>query len=298
MLTRRQFLKTGALGAGLFAIPVTPLRTALGAAMPRFAKVPHFTVPLPIPAKATPVAPNTFHIAQRPTQQILHPRLGQTTVWGYDDGTLGPLYPGPTIEVQKGVPTTVVYANQLPSTHLLPVDTSIVPGGDPAVRVLTHLHGGFVSGADDGNPFHTEFSNEYTQGQVQAVTYPNEQPAATLWYHDHALAITRLNVYAGLAGYYLIRDSDDTGNEPNPIGIPGGCTKLIDSGSGELHRTPLYYPARAGAGVSRLGRGERRALPFPGRGAAAVPLPFPERVQLAFLQSDDRRRTGLPPDRI
>ena len=226
MLTRRQFLKSGAVGAGLIAAPGTLLRTAFGNDVPRFAKVPHFTVPLPIPAKATPAAPNEFHIAQRATQQILHPRLGPTTVWGYDDGTLGPLYPGPTIEVQRGVPTTVMYANQLPLTHLLPVDTSIIPGGDPEVRVLSHLHGGFVSGADDGNPFHTELWNEYRQGQVQTVTYPNAQPAATLWYHDHAIAITRLNVYAGLAGYYLIRDSNDTGHEPNPIGIPGGTYEI------------------------------------------------------------------------
>ena len=123
------------------------------------------------------MAPNTFHIAQRPTQQTLHPKLGPTALWGYDDGTLGPLYPGPTIEVQKDVPTTVVYANHLPATHLLPVDTTMVPGGDPTVRVISHLHGGFVSGADDGNPYHTAFADEYRQGEVQTVVYPNAQPA-------------------------------------------------------------------------------------------------------------------------
>lgn len=35
--------------------------------------------------------------------------------------------------------------------------------------------------------------------------YPNEQRAATLWYHDHALGMTRLNVYAGPAGFYILR---------------------------------------------------------------------------------------------
>jgi spore coat protein A len=188
----------------------------------RLAKVSRFTVPLPVPATATPVSANTYRITQRETQQTLHPKLGQTTVWGYDDGTLGPLYPGPTIEVQKGTPTTVMFENQLPPTHLLPVDISIVPEGDATVRALTHLHGGFVSADDDGNPYETEFDDEYRQGETQMVTYPNEQPAATLWYHDHAIAITRLNVYAGLAAYYLIRDDQDTGAEPNPIGIPGG----------------------------------------------------------------------------
>jgi spore coat protein A len=206
----------------MLAIPCRlPVRAARA-----FAKVPRFTVPLPIPAKATPVAPNQYHIVQRQTLQELHPTLGQTTVWGYDDTWLGPLYPGPTIEVQRGIPTTVHYENQLPTAHLLPVDTSIVPNGDPTVRLLTHLHGGFVSGADDGNPYDTPFEGEYRQGQFQTVTYPNEQPAAALWYHDHAVAMTRLNVYAGLAGYYLIRDSNDTGAEPNPIGVPGGACEI------------------------------------------------------------------------
>jgi spore coat protein A len=214
------------------------------AAAPPFAKLSRFTVPLPIPATATPVAPNAYHLTQRQTLQTLHPQLGRTTVWGYDDGTLGPLYPGPTIEVEKGVATTVSIENQLPTTHLLPVDTVIVPGGDATVRAITHLHGGFVSAADDGNPFQTTFDDEYRHGETQTVTYPNEQPAATLWYHDHAISITRLNVYAGLAAYYLIRDENDTGAEPNPIGIPGGAYEIpiviqdrTFSGDGQL-----FYP--------------------------------------------------------
>jgi spore coat protein A len=112
------------------------------------------------------------------------------------------------------------------------------------VRTLTHLHGGFVSAADDGNPYHTEFDDEYRLGATQTVTYPNEQPPATLWYHDHAIAITRLNVYAGLAAYYLIRDGNDTGTEPNPIGIPGGAYEIpiviqdrTFTGAGQL-----FYP--------------------------------------------------------
>ena len=244
MLTRQQFLKRGAATAGMLAFPGALLRAAPVAAAPSFAKVPRFTVPLPIPAKATAVAPDTYHITQRQTQQTLHPRLGQTTVWGYDDGTLGPLYPGPTIEVQKGTPTTVMYENQLPTAHLLPLDPSIVPEGDATVRALTHLHGGFVSGADDGNPYHTEFEDEYRRGQTQTVTYPNEQPATTLWYHDHAVAITRLNVYSGLAAYYLIRDGHDTGAEPNPIAIPGGAYEIpvVIQDRTFTGRGQLFYP--------------------------------------------------------
>jgi spore coat protein A len=246
MITRRQLLKGGTAGAMGLMISPALLPTAPAAAAV-LARVPRFTVPLPVPAKATPVSANTFHITQRQTQQTLHPMLGQTTVWGYDDGTLGPLYPGPTIEVQKGTPVTVSYTNQLPTTHLLAVDTSLT-GGDASVRLLTHLHGSFVSGASDGNPYATP-PPEYLPGETQTAYYPNEQPATTLWYHDHALAITRLNVYTGLAAYYLIRDSDDTGAEPNPIGIPGGDYEIpivIQDRSfyanGELFYPPAWEP--------------------------------------------------------
>jgi spore coat protein A, manganese oxidase len=244
-ISRREFLMRGAVGAGALAFPGALLPAASAVAEPTFARVPHFTVPLPIPAKATPVGPNTYHITQRQTQQTLHPRLGKTKVWGYDDGTLGPLYPGPTIEVRRGTPTTVRYTNQLPTNHLLPVDTSIVPGGKATVRTLTHLHGGFVSGANDGNPYATKLRGEKTRGETQTVHYPNKQPAATLWYHDHAIAITRLNVYTGLAGYYLIRDSKDTGREPNPIGIPGGKYEIpiVIQDRTFTSAGQLFYPA-------------------------------------------------------
>src|SRR5918994_1053595 len=130
MLTRRQFLRRGAIGTGMLAFPDALLRAGVGVAAPAFAKVPRFSVPLPIPAKASAVAANTYHITQRQTSQTLHPHLGHTTVWGYDDGTLGPLYPGPTIEVQRGTATTVTFENQLPTTHLLPLDPNIVPETD------------------------------------------------------------------------------------------------------------------------------------------------------------------------
>ena len=243
MLTRRQFLQRGALGAGVLATPSSLLRAAAAAAAPPFAGVPRFTVRLPIPAKATAVALNTYHLTQRQTQQTLHPKLGRTTVWGYDDGTLGPLYPSPTIEVQKGTPVTVSYTNRLPAAHLLGIDTSLT-GGDARVRALTHLHGDFVSGLSDGNPYATP-SPEYLQGQTQTSYYPNAQPATTLWFHDHAHGLTRLNVYAGLAGFYLIRDSDDTGAEPNPIGIPGGEYEIpivIQDRSFDENGQLLYLP--------------------------------------------------------
>jgi FtsP/CotA-like multicopper oxidase with cupredoxin domain len=75
--------------------------------------------------------------------------------------------------------------------------------------VVTHLHGGEVPSAFDGHP-----EAWFTPGNAivgpkwvsSDYTYPNTQEAATLWYHDHAMGITRLNVYAGLSGFYLLRD--------------------------------------------------------------------------------------------
>jgi spore coat protein A len=243
MITRRQLLKGGTAGALGLIIPSAAFPAAPMAAASKPATVPLFTVRLPVPAKATPVSVNTFHVTQRQTRQRLHPMLGRTTVWGYDDGATGPTYPGPTIEVQKGTPVTVSWTNQLPTTHLLPVDTSLT-GGDASVRTLTHMHGNLVSGASDGNPYATP-APEHVLGETQTAFYPNEQPPTTLWYHDHAHGLTRLNVYAGLAGYYLIRDAHDTGAEPNPIGIPGGQYEIpivIQDRSFDENGQLLYLP--------------------------------------------------------
>jgi spore coat protein A len=54
----------------------------------------------------------------------------------------------------------------------------------------------------------------------ETYVYDNDQQAGTIWYHDHGLGITRLNVYAGLAGFYIIRDEFDTGLPDNPVGLP------------------------------------------------------------------------------
>ena len=93
--------------------------------------------------------------------------------------------------------------------------------------MMTHLHGGFVAGDSDGNPAITP--NGFGLGETQTVHYGNqlpEMPASLLWFHDHALGATRLNVFAGLAAAYILRDQYDTGLEPNPIGIPGGAYEI------------------------------------------------------------------------
>jgi spore coat protein A len=55
--------------------------------------------------------------------------------------------------------------------------------------------------------------------------YPNDQSARLVWYHDHAIGITRLNAYAGIASAFIIVDDFETnlvstGLLPDLIGIP------------------------------------------------------------------------------
>lgn len=242
-LTRRQMLRAGA-AAGAFSLG--GLGNAVGSkpTLQRFAGIPRFTIPLPVPPIARPVQPNLYHLAQRQFRQVLHPILGNTRVWGYDDGTHGPLYPGPTLEVQRGTQIGVIFENELPKEHLLPVDPHLVDGGDTRVRTMTHLHGGFVPGSDDGNPYNTPFRKEYLRGQLQVVNYANHQRATSLWYHDHVDGMTRLNVYAGLAGFYLIRDASDTGKRDNPLGLPAGHHEIpiVIQDRAFTAEGQLYYP--------------------------------------------------------
>jgi spore coat protein A, manganese oxidase len=159
-----------------------------------------------------------------------------TTVWGYGidtpmstdphhpgEGTAG--YGGPMILASSGVPIQVKWDNALPTNlpggHLLPLDTSIHMahtghGGstDPnhtLIPTVVHLHGGHVAASSDGHPDAWITQDPLVRGtptQPEYYTYDNSQEAATLWYHDHAMGFTRLNLFAGLAGTYMIEDAN------------------------------------------------------------------------------------------
>ncbi|MFW6197863.1 MAG: DNRLRE domain-containing protein, partial [Myxococcota bacterium] len=183
--------------------------------------LPKYQDPLPRPKVATPTSGASggtadYDMAIRQTTQQLHADLPPTTVWGYDDGT-GTTYPGPTIEAYRGQPVDVTWSNDLRDAdgdlrtdHYLDVDMCL-HGASDTPKTVEHLHGGHVPADSDGHPEAT-----FGPGQSDHYTYPNDQQAATLWYHDHALGITRLNVYMGLAGFYVIRDDDEQAlNLPN-----------------------------------------------------------------------------------
>jgi spore coat protein A len=132
------------------------------------------------------------------------------------------------VVAHTGTPLQMSFTNKLPNTYpaWIPVDTRLTPLGNK-VRVMTHLHGGFVAADSDGNPAITP--DGFGLNQTQTVRYTNQSPqmpATLLWFHDHGLGATRLNVFAGLAAGYIIRDLYDTGTEPNPVGIPGGAYEV------------------------------------------------------------------------
>jgi len=161
--------------------------------------------PLPIPARLRPVktakSEDRYHIRMIECEHRFHSQLPATTVWGYEGQ-----YPGPTIEAVRGRPVEVTWENGLPLRHLFEVDRRIhgAMPPSPAVRTVPHLHGARSRSDSDGLP-----ERWFTPGSAVHYRYENTQRAATLWYHDHALGITRLNIYAGLSGFYLLRDADE-----------------------------------------------------------------------------------------
>jgi spore coat protein A len=187
---------------------------------------PKFTHPLPIPEVIEPTEPGGTHYEVFISQfqqdlGLVDPETGApllTWLWGYNE-----TYPGPTFEAFRDMPITVRWNNDLiedgtPLPHLLPVDTSIDFAASECwpwcgVPLVTHLHGGHTESASDGLPeawFTPRFAEKgptFIKGDMEPYRYDNDQEAATMWYHDHAMGLTRLNVYAGLAGVYLIRDA-------------------------------------------------------------------------------------------
>ncbi len=230
MVTRRTFLRYGLGASAALALPRTVQQAF--AARPTRSMLGKYIQPLPLPGAgilvAAPSATNRYAFTQVEIARQLHPNLPPTPFFAYDDGSglagqAGSF--GMAVVAQSGTALHISYTNQLPSTYpdWIPVDTRLTPVGDQ-IRLMTHLHGGFVAANSDGNPAITP--DGFGRDETQSAFYPNEQPATLLWFHDHALGATRLNVFAGLAGGYILRDQFDTGKEPNPIGIPGGAYEI------------------------------------------------------------------------
>src|SRR5262249_19725192 len=136
----------------------------------------------------------TTEIQMREFRHKAHRDLPPTSMWGYNG-----MWPGPTIEVRRGQALSVKWTNNLPTKHFLPIDHTI-HGADesfPEARTIVHVHGAQVLPEHDGYPeaWSTSDGKAGPTFSANASHYPNEQPATMLWYHDHALGITRINVY-------------------------------------------------------------------------------------------------------
>jgi spore coat protein A len=198
------FLAFGA-GQATAATPLNPTTLA------------KYLEPLPIPPAAQPTAPGYYEMSMNQGTTQFHPDLPPTTVWGYSDGFNPSGYLGPTFVVRRGEDIHVQWTNNLPLQHILGASIDYTLDGgmledEPDVRAVTHLHGGHVADTSDGGP-----DAWIVPGQSVVYDYPNDQDATLLWYHDHAMGITRLNPYAGLAGAYVVRD-----NYEDSLNLPGG----------------------------------------------------------------------------
>jgi FtsP/CotA-like multicopper oxidase with cupredoxin domain len=276
-LNRRQLCQAGLIGGASILLPwrsAVARSTALASNLSDPASQPKFVnvVPNPIdPAFRYVPVNGEYTVGVGPTVQqtgLVNPggKKLDTPLFGYgQDGVY--TWPGKSFEVQSGGTTTIVnWENNLfGEKHLLPVDTSLhwaysLHGYEgysinkDGIPVVTHVHGGHTDFQFDGNPeyFYTPGSAivgpqwaNVPGGFTNRFVYDNDVPAGNLWYHDHALGITRLNVYAGMAGFYFVRDAMDTGLPGNPLGLPAYPYELglaiQDRMFGKNGR--LFYPA-------------------------------------------------------
>jgi spore coat protein A, manganese oxidase len=162
---------------------------------------PPYQVPLPVPPVARPAGrlgdAELYRITQRAVDAEILPGV-RTPILGYDG-----IFPGPTIEARRGRPVVVRHRNELP------------------VPTVVHLHGGHTPADSDGWPLdlvlpvgdtgswtHHGMVGDAVAGE-RDHRYPSDQRAATLWYHDHRMDFTAPAVYRGLAGFHLIRDTEE-----------------------------------------------------------------------------------------
>ena len=218
--------------------------------------------------------------------------------------------------------------NYLP--HLLPIDQTLHwanpnksgPAGTTDSRgdiptsytgpvpIITHVHGAHVGPESDGYPeaWYLPAANDIPEGyatrgshwgQVAGkpvedgaayFSYPNDQAAATLWYHDHTLGMTRTNVMAGPAGFWLLRGGP---NDTAAGVLPGPAPQRGDVAGTKYYEIPIVIQDRSFNTDGSLFFPDNRAFfeglnPFTGAGTVPPYLNIPFIPELA--------NGGLPSD--
>jgi FtsP/CotA-like multicopper oxidase with cupredoxin domain len=158
-----------------------------------------------------------YEVRQRATVVSVSPDLPLQTLWGFDG-----IVPGPTYHVRYGEPILVRNVNDLPDDN----------GGFGLNEVSTHVHNGHTPSESDGFP-----CDFFRRGQFYDQHYPNvlagfdsthppngdiREALSMLWYHDHRVEFTAQNVYKGLAGFFLLFNEFDTGDETTGFQLPSG----------------------------------------------------------------------------
>lgn len=246
---RRELLKLGLVAsAGSAGYLIS--KTGFGQSNAGSPRTRPFVDPLPIPPVKTPVsvlnpAPRQsplpgegrrrahqaytrfppqkyYEVHQKVGRHRFHSDLPFTDIWGFDG-----IFPGPTYHARYGEPILVRNFNDLPQNHT----------GFGIPQVSTHLHNGHTPSESDGFPLDF-FPFQVGGGELfYDQHYPNvlagctrqfppngdiRESLSTLWYHDHRVDFTAQNVYRGLAGFYLLFNDFDTGNERTGFRLPSG----------------------------------------------------------------------------
>jgi FtsP/CotA-like multicopper oxidase with cupredoxin domain len=180
---------------------------------------------------------------------------GGNIAWGFNGEV-----PGPVFRSKYGSPDFVRIVNNLPAQ---PID-GISGLGFGTPFITTHLHNMHSPSESDGNPLYWNYPghfwdyhhpnllagvNKAAAGQIPAefanpaslnggtVLGDIREALGTLWYHDHKLDFTSQNVYAGQAGFKIMYDILDTGDETTGLRLPTGPNFEFD--------VPLVFHDRA-----------------------------------------------------
>ncbi len=193
--------------ASLSPTPTVAPNPAAGEGRTRNHQAPNVGLPFPPPV--------LYQVTQQAGSVIMSNQLPPQTIWGYDGIT-----PGPTFVAHYNTPILVRQVNNLPANN----------GGFGLNSVSTHLHGGHTPSESDGFPcdffeaghfYDQYYANKYAG--FNSTNKPNgdiNEAQSTLFYHDHRIDFTAQNVYKGLAGFYLLFNEFDTGNEATGFRLP------------------------------------------------------------------------------
>jgi len=202
-------------------LPIMPIKQAVASLNPAPTVVPNIAggEGRTRPHQALTLFPpkKLYQVVQKAAQVSMSPDLPVQTIWGFDG-----IIPGPTYIARYGEPILVRNVNNLPTNN----------GGFGLPSVTTHLHNNHTPSESDGFPCDFfEIGQFYDQHYpVVLAGFASDHPPngdineslSTLWYHDHRVDFTAQNIYKGLAGFFLIFNDQDTGDETTGFHLPSG----------------------------------------------------------------------------